>query len=213
MRAKKIILIGAGGHCKSCMDVIASAGEYAIESIVDVPEKSGHKILSSYISATDEDIPRLVKNKDCTFLITLGQIKTPDRRKELYLFLKELGATLAVVISKSAYVSSYSQIGDGTIVMHNALVNADSSIGSNSIINTGALIEHDCVIGSNVHVSTQSIVNGGCTIGEGTFIGSNSVINNNISIVSGVVIGSGSVVIRNITEEGVYAGNPAKRIF
>ncbi len=213
MEAKRIILIGGGGHCKSCIDVIASTEEYIIDSIVDVPERTGHKILSSYISATDEDIPLLVKNKDCEFLITLGQIKSPDQRKELYLFLKELGANLAVVVSPLAHISKYSEVGEGTIVMHMGLINADSVIGNNCIINTGALIEHDCVIGSDVHISTHAIVNGGCTIGDGTFIGSNSVINNNISIAARAVIGSGAVVVKNITEEGIYAGNPAKRIF
>jgi len=33
-----------------------------------------------------------------------------------------------------------------------------------------------------------------------------------VSICDGVVIGAGSVVTRDITERGIYAGNPARKI-
>ena len=35
---KKIILIGGGGHCKSCIDVIEQEGKYRIAGIVDMAE-------------------------------------------------------------------------------------------------------------------------------------------------------------------------------
>ena len=41
----KIILIGGGGHCKSCIDVIEQAGTFQIAGIVDVPEKLHQKAL------------------------------------------------------------------------------------------------------------------------------------------------------------------------
>ena len=39
----KIILIGGGGHCKSCIDVIEQEGRFTIAGIVDMPEKSSTK--------------------------------------------------------------------------------------------------------------------------------------------------------------------------
>ncbi len=39
----KIILIGGGGHCKSCIDVIEQEGRFQITGIVDVPEKMHQK--------------------------------------------------------------------------------------------------------------------------------------------------------------------------
>ena len=32
---KKIILVGAGGHCKSCIDVIENENKYKITGIID----------------------------------------------------------------------------------------------------------------------------------------------------------------------------------
>ena len=40
---QKLILIGGGGHCKSCIDVIEKEGRFQISGIVDVPEKYGEK--------------------------------------------------------------------------------------------------------------------------------------------------------------------------
>jgi acetyltransferase-like isoleucine patch superfamily enzyme len=48
-------------------------------------------------------------------------------------------------------------------------------------------------------------------IGNNVLIGSNSSILP-VSITDNVIIGAGSVVTKNITEPGVYAGNPAKKI-
>jgi FlaA1/EpsC-like NDP-sugar epimerase len=73
-----IILVGGGGHCKSCIDVIEQQGEYQIAGIVDLPEKLHQKILGYEVIATDEDLPRLADEYG-NFLITLGQIKTPEK--------------------------------------------------------------------------------------------------------------------------------------
>ena len=76
--------------------------------------------------------------------------------------------------SPLAYVSKYTIIDEGTVVMHHALVNAGAKIGKNCIINTKALIEHDVTIGDHSHISTAAVVNGGSIVAEDTFFGSNA---------------------------------------
>jgi acetyltransferase-like isoleucine patch superfamily enzyme len=49
------------------------------------------------------------------------------------------------------------------------------------------------------------------TIGNNVSIGTNATILP-VKIVDDVVIGAGSVVTKDITEKGIYAGNPAKKI-
>ena len=139
---KKIILIGGGGHCKSCIDVIEQEGKYRIAGIVDMAEKMHQKVLGYEVIATNDDLPHLVKEYE-NFLITLGQIKSPDKRIRIFQTLKESEAKLPIIISPFAYVSKHAEIGDGTIIIHNALINAGAKIGSNCIINTKALVEHD----------------------------------------------------------------------
>jgi len=211
MLTRDIILIGGGGHCKSCIDVIESTGRYKTFGIIDVAEKLQQKILGYKIVGVDEDIPKYAK-QGIGFLITAGHIKSSSVRKKIYDQLTSSNAILETIIASTAHVSSHARLGAGTIVMHHALVNADAYIGSNCIINSHSLVEHDAKVGDHVHISTMSVINGGCSIGSGTFIGSNSVVNQGITICEDVVVGAGSVVHRDISSPGIYAGNPYKKI-
>lgn len=194
---QKIILICGGGHCKSCIDVIEQEGKYQIAGIVDLPEKLHQNILGYKIIATDDDLPRLANEYEY-FLITLGQIKSPEKRIRIFQTMKELGAKLPVIISPLAYVSKHARIEEGTIVMHHALINAGARIGSNCIINSKALIEHDAVISDHCHIATGAVINGGVKVGRGTFFGSNSVCKEYIEIGENAVIGCGTKIIKNI---------------
>ena len=169
---KKIILIGGGGHCKSAIDVIEQEGKYKIMGIVDKPALLGTKVLGHPVIGCDLDLHFLVK-KFKYALITVGQIKTALKRAKLFNLVSKIGFTLASVVSPRAYVSKYSKIGKGTIIMHNAIINANSFIGDNCIINTKALVEHDCSISNHCHISTNATINGGNQIGANSFVSSN----------------------------------------
>jgi sugar O-acyltransferase (sialic acid O-acetyltransferase NeuD family) len=193
---EKIILIGGGGHCKSCIDVIEQEGLFTIAGIVDVPEKQQDTVLGYPIIGSDADLTELIRTFP-SVLITLGQIKSPTRRIELFNDLIQMGARFPVIQSPLAYVSPHAQVAEGTIVMHHALVNAGASVGRNCIINTKALVEHDAVIEDHCHISTGAVVNGGVTIGSGSFFGSGAVSKEYTSIPANSFIKANSLIPKN----------------
>lgn len=182
-----IILLGGGGHCKSCIDVIEQENKYNIIGILDKEELSGSNILGYEIIGTDDDLKKFAKNI-YSYLITVGQIKSPQTRIALFNLVKSYKVKLPVIISPNAYVSRSAKIGEGSIIMHHALVNSDAIIGVNCIINSKALVEHDSGIGDHCHIATGSIVNGGVIIGAGSFLGSNVVTRQYISIPDNSII-------------------------
>ena len=206
----KLVLIGAGGHAKSCISCIESSN-YQISGFLDIPEKVGSFFENYPIIGTDEDFEKL-NIKGYGFLLSIGQIESSNQRKKIYNKLKSINARLPQITAKTAMVSNTAVIGQSTIVMQKALVNSSAIIGVNCIINTGAIIEHDCNISDHTHISTGAIINGSCIIGSDCFVGSGSVIKNNLTICNKVIIGAGSVVLHNIVKPGVYAGNPLKYI-
>ncbi len=196
---KDIIVIGAGGHSKSAIDVLESSKEYKILGIVDNELEIGSMIGDHTILGADSDLPKL-KDISSNVLIGVGQIKNPNIRSDLYLQLKQIGFEMPSIISKTAIVSDKAEIGDGSIIMNGVIINAGATIGSNCIINTGAIVEHDVKIGNNTHVSTNSVINGDAKIGDLTFIGSGSVIRNGISIGNECIISMGSIVHKSVDD-------------
>jgi sugar O-acyltransferase (sialic acid O-acetyltransferase NeuD family) len=178
---KKIILIGGGGHCKSVIDVIEQEKKYKIYGIVDKPKFFGTKILGYKVIGSDLDLDFLAK-KYKNAIITVGQIQSPLVRINLFNLARKAGFKFPSIISPRAYVSKYSRIGMGTIVLHNVVVNSNVSIGNNCIINTKSLIEHDCEISDHCHISTCATINGSVQIKSKCFIGSNATIRDGITI-------------------------------
>jgi sugar O-acyltransferase (sialic acid O-acetyltransferase NeuD family) len=211
MNVQKLILVGGGGHCRSCIEVVQSIKQYEIAGVID-KDKNKSSILGFPIIGDDDCIPACIKENQYQFVITLGQIKNSAGRRNLFEFVRKYGGEIPEIIASSAFVSKYAKISNGTTIMHNAFVNANAVVGSACIINTGALIEHDVVIGDYCHLSTKVVINGGVQVGSDCFIGSGAIISHNISICNNCTIGAGTVVVHSIEEPGVYVGNPARRI-
>ena len=194
-----ILLIGGGGHCRSCIDVIEAEGKYKIAGIVNQPGGNADPFLGYEVLGDDGDLPELFK-KYTIALITVGQIKSTDLRVKLFQQLRSLGFELATIISPRAYVSKNASLGAGTIVMHDSLVNAGAKIGNNCILNTKSLVEHDAIVEDHCHISTSSVVNGGTIIREKTFIGSNTITKEYITVGKNSVIGAGLRVVCDVQE-------------
>jgi len=169
-----ILLIGGGGHCKSVIDVIEQENRFEIAGIIDTKERIGQKVLGYSIIGSDDDLEKLFTHFTHA-IVTVGQIKSPDLRKNLFNRLQTIGYTTPLIVSPRAYVSKHASIGSGTVVMHDALINADAKVGQNCIINSKALIEHDALIGEHCHISTGAVINGGTVVHQGTFFGSHAV--------------------------------------
>lgn len=178
---KQILLIGAGGHCKSCIDVIEQIGSWDIVGIIDRKDSGVDEVLGYPVIGCDDDLAEFKEQYEYA-IVTVGQIHSAEIRIKLFNKVKVLGFELPCIVSPLAYVSKHATIGEGTIVMHHAIVNAAAKIGQNCIVNTKALIEHDAVIENHSHTSTGAIINGGVVVGEQSFIGSHATTNQAITI-------------------------------
>ena len=211
MAKRNVLLLGGGGHCKSCIEVIESTGKYNIVGFFDKDETQTLPVFPYPLLGSESIISSFVEPNNF-FLVAVGQIKTALARIKLFDLIAQNGGKHLSVISPYSVISSRSSLGEGSIVHHQVIVNTDTHIGKNAILNNKSLIEHDCVVGDHCHISTGAILNGGCSIGNEVFVGSNSVLVQGVAIISNVVIGAGSVVTENITEPGIYVGNPARKI-
>ena len=194
----KIILIGAGGHAKSCIDVIEKTKKYKIIGLIDNKLSVGTSVLGYKVIGNDRELRSLFK-KDIKFAhIAIGSIKDSSLRKYLFVKLSEIGFRFPVIISPQALVSKYCYIDAGTIIMNHVIINADAKIGKNCIINNKTLIEHDCYIDDHSHIATSVTINSTVKIGKLSFVGSGSVIKQNITVEDNSFVNMGSIVFKDI---------------
>lgn len=196
MKTDFVLLLGAGGHARACIDVIEQEGKFSVGGLVGLPEEVGQRVLGYPVLGADEDLTRLLQDFSWA-LITAGQIRSPDLRIRLFEGLKDLGVRLPVIVSPRAYVSRHAEVGEGTIVLHGAVVNAGAVVGRNCIINSQALIEHDVIVGDHCHIATGVKINSGVAVGPESFVGSNTTIRQSITIGARCVIGMGQRVLSN----------------
>jgi len=209
MTNPSLILIGAGGHARSCIDVIEQQGQYQIAGLIGMPDEVLAKHLGYVIIGTDSNLPELAKNYRYA-LITIGQIQTAEHRIRLFQQAIQLGFQLPIIIAPTAHVSKYATLGAGSIVMHGAIVNVGARVGNNCIINTRALIEHDATVEDHCHISTGAILNGDVSVGAGSFIGSGSVIKEGVTIGKGCLAGIGLTVRHNLSDDIRFSDHDKK---
>lgn len=195
-----LLLLGCGGHARSCIDVIERESRFRIVGLVGQVHEVDKEVLGYPVLGSDEDIDRLGQLARHA-LVTVGQIKSPDLRKGLFEMLTAGGWSLPTIISPFAHVSANATIGAGTVVMHGAIVNAGARIGHNCIVNSRALIEHDCNVGDHCHIATGAILNGEVSVGNASFIGSGTVVRQRTIIGYNCVIGMGQMVFKNCADE------------
>ena len=194
---KKIILIGAGGHCVSCADVIELQRKFKIVGLID--NKKKNFLLNYKIIGNDKELKKFSRKIQYA-LITTGCIKNSKIRENLFKKISNYGFKFPVIISPLSYVSKHASIGEGTIVMHGSVINAGAKIGKNCIINSKSLIEHDVVIEDYCHISTRSTVNGGVIIKKNSFVGSCSVIKQNLKIGKNCFINANLFLQKNLKD-------------
>ena len=112
-------------------------------------------------------------------------------------------------------------VGPFVEIQRDTKIGAGTRIQSHTFLCERVTIGRDCFVGHGVMTINDRFSGGGPShdsadwestwIGDRVSVGSNSTLLP-VSICDGVVIGAGSVVTRDITEPGVYAGNPARRI-
>lgn len=194
-----MILYGARGQAKVIYDLILS-NNMLLEYLVDdnPPVDFPHNL--PIHSPTEE----LLEGK--SIIIAVGN----NAEREKIAQNIQTYCTFETMIHRTAYLSRFAKIGEGTVIMPNVCINAEVKIGKHCIINTAAVIEHECQIGDFVHISPNATLAGNITVGKSAHIGLGAQILQGIHIGNNAVIGAGAVILQDVPDNAVMIGNPAK---
>jgi acetyltransferase-like isoleucine patch superfamily enzyme len=113
-------------------------------------------------------------------------------------------------------------VGPFVEIQKGVVIGARSRVQSHAFVCELVTIGEDCFIGHGVMFINDRFINDGPAKGDkslwkSTCVGNKVSIGSNATILpvricDGAVIGAGAVLTSDITEPGVYAGNPARKI-
>lgn len=147
---------------------------------------------------------------------TLLQAQVRDVRCGVGVKIVEPANVYECELGDGCFVGPFSEIQKG------ARIGARTRVQSHAFVCELVEIGEDCFIGHGVMFTNDVFATGGpargrkelwrsTRIGNRVSIGSNATLLP-VSVCDDVVIGAGSVVTKDITQSGIYAGVPARRL-
>lgn len=211
-KGKPVVLFGADRFASLAWYCLSCDSEY---------EPVAFTVDSEYLKAgTHEGLPVVPFDSlvdqyppdQVSLLIPLGYKKINGIRRDRFEKALGIGYDLINYVSSRASVWNDLRAGRNVLIYENATIQPFTSIGDNVIVRSAAHISHHCSIADHAFVAAGVTLGGGVRIGEQAFIGVGAVVRDNISIAPRCFIGAGAVLVSNTEPDGVYVGNPARRI-
>ena len=165
------LLVGAGGHARVVVDILASHG-MAATAYAD-PQRQDWV---GAIQSSEEEWS--AANPGGGFVMGMGGIN-PERlalRLKVFDRASALGLKPLQAAHPASVISPRASLGGGVTVMPGAVVQAQAALHDAVIVNSLALVEHDAEVGEGSHVAPGAMVLGGAVVGRCCMIGAGAVV-------------------------------------
>lgn len=197
-RNNRLVVLGAGGHAKMCIDILKQRNEYEIVGIVDSQKPVGHEICGVKVIGDESALEELWHQGVGCAINGVGAVTRPGVRKEVFDRLKNIGFFIPNLVHPSAVVEPSATMGEGNQIMMGACLGSDASLGDNCIVNSGSVVSHDCRLHDHSHVAPGAILAGEVTVGEIAVVGMGATVYIGVKLGAKAMINNGINVFRDV---------------
>lgn len=159
-----------------------------------------------------EELESFYPPDDYRLLIPMGYQRINGIRRARYEEAKQRGYTFVSYVSSRASIWPDLHIGENVLIYEHAIIQPFARLGHNCIIRSGAHISHHCQIDDHAFIAAEVAMGGAGHVGEQAFVGVGAVLRDNIHIAPRSFIGAGAVLVKDTEADGVYVGNPARKM-
>jgi sugar O-acyltransferase (sialic acid O-acetyltransferase NeuD family) len=211
MRA--IAILGAGGHAREQLDLIAALNEvkprYEVLGFVvdEAFAKPGEQVRGlPVLGATDWLADNVSKVE---LVCAIGE---PAARRRVVLRAEGLGARFCSLVHPSVVMSGSVELGAGSIVSAGSVLSSDIRIGPHVHVNIGSSISHDCRLDEYATLAPGAHLAGVVRVGAGCQLGLGTVVSDRCSLGEWAITGAGAVVVDDVPSNTTAVGVPARVI-
>ena len=176
--------------------------------IDDTLSKQGTQYMGIPVIGGKEVLPDIDKYSSW-FINNVGS--TTAAREKVSQIMIKAGCRFATLIHPKVD-TSYTTIGEGTIISNGAVLGANVKIGKHCAVRSNALVNHDNLIGDYCFIGPGATLSGYVTLENQVFLGVGVSVRERIVIGKGALVGAGAAVIRDVEPGNVVVGVPAKRL-
>lgn len=200
-----LVLLGAGGHARSLLGLLAARGLRATGCIA--PSAPG--------AGWPGDCPWLgddaaLDGLDPARVALVNGLGSTALRRKVFEAARARGFSFPPVVHPSVIRAEDGALAEGVQVLAGAILQAGVTVGENALLNTGCIVDHECRIGAHAHLAPGVTLSGGVTIGSGVHVGTAAVVIQGICIGEGAIVGAGAVVTKDVATGVTVVGNPAR---
>jgi sugar O-acyltransferase (sialic acid O-acetyltransferase NeuD family) len=210
-RQRKCLILGAGGHGRVVLDILANVGDREVVGFVDSDAQLiGRRIDGVRVLGQPGDLARIRDEYDVNAAIVA--IGNNGDRRALADRLDGLGFELINAVHPSANLARNVTLGRNIVIAAGSLVCAHCQIGDSVILNTACIVDHESLIGTATHICPGAKLAGRVTVESGAFVGIGATIIQHVRVGYEAVVGAGAVVIDDVASMSTVVGVPAREI-
>ena len=187
-----IIIIGAGGGAKMCIDALNTSEEFKVVGLLDDNVEIGKVVLGVPVVGNIKSVNKLLEINICNFVIAFGVLEKRKVRFELYNSLKKIGCKFPNIIHPKSIVEKSVELGEGNVILGGSNIGSCVKIGNLNYVNNNTLISHDCLLKDNIHVAP------GAVLASSIEIESHVLVGMNVTIYYGLKIGESSTILNGL---------------
>lgn len=210
LASKKVVILGAGGHARSILGLMAALNIRATGCIAPAAPAAGWPSECPWLG--DDAALDALDLSQVALVNGLGSVGSTALRRKVFKAARARGFSMPTLVHPSVMLSENVSIDEGSQVFAGAILQAGVIVGENTLLNTGCIIDHDCVIEAHAHIAPGVTLSGDVRIGAGAHIGTAAVVIQGISIGAETIIGAGAVVTKDVLPGTTVIGNPARPV-